>query len=395
MSNKRSLFVFYAFAFFMLINYNCAQGVIPLYVLDSGGTEFFAGLQNSLFFLIAVGLRFYFGPLADRKGNWVVLFIAGLSFLIAPLLFLLNQSLPYIIFVRMIQAIGLAAYFPSASALACALSPREKQGTFMGFYRMIVTSTLLIGPPLAFQVIEALSYTWYHILSMIVGLMAVVILYFVQEPQKVKNSGGEKAAPGNMLKLLKEKSLRPIYLCILFVALFFGVLLTYTVIFVTQHVPEVNPGIFFTLFGAGGIIANLITGPISDRIGRKPVVVPCLIIMGAGMVAFYFLPVNHAMMYVGSILTGFGQAGCMTALITWIVDKVPPAGRTTALALQDNVEDIGIALGAFLFAAMIPMTGMAWLYGMSGVLIILFAILKVIDPYTTFGKGKGYEKSGN
>jgi predicted MFS family arabinose efflux permease len=237
-----------------------------------------------------------------------------------------------------------------------------------------------MGPSLAFKVIEGYSYSRYHALGIVVGIIAMVILYFVQEPQGVRNlDAGRKALPSNnMLRLFKDRNLLPIYQSIFFISLFFGLIMTFTAIFIEQFVPDTNPGIFFTLFGVGCLVSNLIVGPISDHRGRAVVAFPCMLITGAGLATFYFLPVNHWIMYIGSIIIGFGHAGCMTVLITWIIDRAPLERRTTALALQDSTEDIGIALGALLSGIIIPIIGMPWLYGISGGLLILFAIWKVI-----------------
>lgn len=373
--DRRSLYFLYAASFFIFLNFNFSQSVTPLYILDIGGTEFYSGLQSALFFLTAVVLRFYFGPLADRKGNRIALLIGGLAFMTSPILFLLNESVPYVLLVRMYQAIGLAAFFSSASSSVSAQAPREKLGAYIGFYRLVSMSTLLMGPSLAFKVVREYGYSKYHALGILVGLMAIALLYFVQDPQKVENAGGrEVLTSNNMLGLLKDKKLLPIYQSILFVSIFFGLALTFTVIFVEQYAIDANPGIYFTLFGVGCLTSNLSTGTISDRKGRAAVVFPCMMIAGVGMVAFYFLPVYRWIMYVGSILTGFGFAGSMTVLITWVIDTAPLEKRTTALALQDSAEDIGIALGAFLSGIFISIIGMSWVYGISGGLLVLFAI---------------------
>lgn len=376
---RRNLYLFYTTAFFIFLNFNITQAITPIYILKLGGTEFFAGLQSTLFYLTAVVLRFYFGPLADKIGNKRTVFIGGLAFMTAPLLLLLNQSVGYILLVRMYQAIGLAAYFPSASALVAALAPRERLGAHIGFYRLVAISTLLLGPSLALKIIDGYSYFWYHLIGFSVGFIALVILHFVQEPAEVDNvAAGKKSLPSiNMIRLLKEKNLSPIYQKIFLVSICFGLVQTFTAIFVKQSVPGVNAGIFFTLFGIGSIASNLIIGCISDRKGRATVVFPCLIILGLGMAAFYFLPANRGVLYIGSILTGFGHAGCMTVLITWIIDEAPLARRTTALALQDNIEDIGIAFGSFLFGVLIPRIGMPRSHGLCGGLLILFAVWKV------------------
>lgn len=378
-TERRSLYFLFAGTFFIFLNFNIAQIITPIYILDVGGTEFYSGLQSTLFYITAVLLRFFFGPLADSKGNRITLFIGGLAFMTAPVLFLFNQSVTYIILVRMYQAIGLAAYFSSASAMVSVLAPKEKLGTYIGFYRLVTMTPLMMGPSIALKVIKDYSYDWYHFMGIIAGLLAMIFLHFVREPHTEQTKRADKHAltDYNMLDLLKRKRLIPIYQSIFIVAIIFGLIQTFTAIYIEHHASDINPGIFFVIFGIGSIISNLTTGVLSDRQGRAKVVYPCILIMALGVGVLYFLPGRLWIIYAGSLLAGFGYAGAISVLITWVIDVAPLARRTTALALQDSTIDIGIALGSFMYGILIPIIGISWPYGISGGLMTVFALWKL------------------
>lgn len=377
-SNKCSLLFLLAATFFVFLNFNISLMVTPVYILAIGGTEFFSGLQTTLFSLTAVVLRFYFGPLADAKGNKITLFIGSMAFMTAPLLFLFSQSLWYVLLVRMYQAIGLAAYLSSASAVVSALAPGGKVGAYIGYYRFVTVLTLLVGPSAALKVIDEYGYYWYHGLGIVIGLLAMVFLHFVHEPQKYEKTCNHLAKPGfKMLGLLREKKSFPIFESLFLLAVCYGLVLTFTAIYIRQAVPEINPGLFFTVFGIGSIISNLTAGTLSDSKGRAAVVFPWIIIMGLGLVLLYFLPFKPWIIYLGGFFTGFGFSGSIAVLITWVVDVVPVTRRATALALQENTVDIGIGLGSFFFGLFIPLIGIPWCYGASGLLLILFGVWKI------------------
>ncbi|HHV65005.1 MAG TPA: MFS transporter [Peptococcaceae bacterium] len=397
-SNQRSFYLLLAGTFFIFLNFNIAQVITPVYILAIGGSEFVSGLQSTLFYLTAVVLRFYFGPLADAKGNRITLFIGGLAFMTAPLLFLFSQSLWYVLLVRMYQAIGLAAYFSSASAVVSALAPRGKVGAYIGFYRLVTMSTLLVGPTLALKVLNSFGYTWYHLLGIAIGFLAMAFLHFVKEPPKTENHAAlvpdapVAAAPAasapaavdpvikpglGMLSLLKDKKLIPIFQSIFLVSICYGLVQTFSAIYVEQAAPHINSGLFFTVFGIGSIISSLISGTLSDRKGRAEVVFPWIMIMGTGLALLYFLPLQSWLLYFGSFLSGFGYAGSIAVLISWVVDVVPISRRTTALALEDSTIDIGIGLGSFFFGVLIPLLGLPWSYAASGLLLLVFAGWKI------------------
>lgn len=377
--DRKSLYFLYAATFFIFINFNISHAITPLYILDVGGTEFFSGLQSTLYFLTAVILRFYFGPLADRKGNKLTLYIGGIAFATAPLLFLFSQEIWYIVMVRMYQAIGLAAYFSSAISLASTLAPREQLGKYIGFYRLVTMGTLMIGPTFAMRVINLYDYETYHILGIIIGVFAVFFTYFIKEPQSSNKPSILRAAvpPSNMLILLKDRHLSPIYLNIFVISIGYGLVLTFVAIYVQRFAGNINPGIFFTLFGVGSVVANLTAASLSDKKGRASVAYPCILIMGLGIAVLYFVSASHYVIYLGSILIGFGFAGSIAVLISWIVDIIAPTRRTTALALHDSSIDIGIALGSLFFGIIIPVLGLPLSFGLSGVFIAIFALWRL------------------
>ena len=378
--DKRSLYFLYAATFFIFINFNISHTITPLYIMDVGGSEFFSGLQSTLYFLTAVVLRFYFGPLADSRGNKIAMYIGAVAFATAPILFLISENVWYVILIRMYQSIGLAAYFSSAVSLASALAPRQQLGRYIGFYRLVTMGTLIIGPTFAMEIITQYNYDVYHLMGIAVGLCALFFIFFIKEPEAIRSEANNEIGtvpPNNMLRLLKEKQLTPIYSSIFMISTGYGLVLTFMAIFIQKFAPTVNPGIFFTIFGVGSVVANLTAGAISDKKGRAMVAFPCILIMGIGNLILFFIPLSHLAIYAGSFLTGFGFAASLVVLISWIVDIIDPARRTTALALQDSSIDIGIALGSIIFGTLIPVLGIAQSFGLSGVIIVVFALWRM------------------
>jgi len=145
----RDLSLMFFAAFFVFVNFYTSVTVIPLYVIELGGDEFFAGLQGTVFFVSGVILRFYFGHLADRTGRKVPLLIGAFAFATTPLLLLLVSSCWMFIPIRIYQGIGLAAFLSSGSSFVADIVPRERLGSYMGAYRLVITLALLTGPAAA------------------------------------------------------------------------------------------------------------------------------------------------------------------------------------------------------------------------------------------------------
>lgn len=82
-----------------------------------------------------------------------------------------------------------------------------------------------------------------------------------------------------------------------------------------------------------------------DRIGRKKVIVPFMLVMAAAMV-FLAQVTSVWDLAVAGALFGFGLGAYFPVLNALVVDHTPPRDRGTALGFFTSFMDVGIASGA-------------------------------------------------
>ncbi|MGW3177322.1 MFS transporter [Streptomyces sp. NPDC001153] len=102
-------------------------------------------------------------------------------------------------------------------------------------------------------------------------------------------------------------------------------------------------GLYPILWGLGQIP----TGHLSDRIGRKPLIVTGMLVQAAGFVlALALLDTPLLAGVLSSVALGLGTAMVYPALIASVSDHAHPAWRTGALGTYRFWRDIGYAVGA-------------------------------------------------
>lgn len=84
-------------------------------------------------------------------------------------------------------------------------------------------------------------------------------------------------------------------------------------------------------------------GALSDRIGRKPVLVACTVLSGAGMLV-YGLATSLAIIVASRLLAGFGSANVAVAQ-AYIADRSTEAERTKAMGQIGAAISAGLILG--------------------------------------------------
>jgi MFS family permease len=89
------------------------------------------------------------------------------------------------------------------------------------------------------------------------------------------------------------------------------------------HFSSINLTAIYAVYAAGALIALLLTGRLSDHVGRRKVVIGALVIQIAAMGAF-IVANGVAFLYVARILQGVGTGIATGAISAWMLDLQPP-----------------------------------------------------------------------
>jgi MFS family permease len=115
-------------------------------------------------------------------------------------------------------------------------------------------------------------------------------------------------------------------------------------------------GVLAALYPATSGLGQLVTGPLSDRIGRKPLIVWGMLVQGAG-IALIAAIATTASYVTGSLLLGVGTAMVYPTLLAAIGDVAHPSWRGSSVGVYRLWRDLGYVGGALLAGAVIDAAG--------------------------------------
>jgi MFS family permease len=146
-------------------------------------------------------------------------------------------------------------------------------------------------------------------------------------------------------------------------------------------------GLFPLFFAAGGLglaqigllaglypgvwgAAQLATGALSDRVGRKPLIVGGMWLQAA---ALALLPVTRGFaLWAGAmVLLGLGTALVYPTFLAAVSDMAHPSWRASAVGVYRMWRDLGYAVGALLAGLLADLFGVPW--AIAGIAAITFA----------------------
>jgi MFS family permease len=115
-----------------------------------------------------------------------------------------------------------------------------------------------------------------------------------------------------------------------------------------------NPGLWFGLYALCLLMSRPIAGPLSDRISRRAVIVPGLILnlLGIGILALASSPLG---LMAAAVVGGFGTGAAQPALMTVAVDQTSPQRRGQSMAQYQCFYDLGIGLGSLTLGAFLDL----------------------------------------
>jgi MFS family permease len=104
-------------------------------------------------------------------------------------------------------------------------------------------------------------------------------------------------------------------------------------------------------------ILQLVTGPLSDRCGRKWLIVGGMVMQAGGIWLTVQVPIYAAWM-IGAVLQGIGTAMVYPTLLAAISDVAHPEWRATTMGVYRFWRDLGYAIGALTSGIIADMLGM-------------------------------------
>ena len=128
--------------------------------------------------------------------------------------------------------------------------------------------------------------------------------------------------------------------------------------------------------------AQLVTGGLSDRLGRKWMITFGMAVQAAG-IFLIIASAGFVVWSVSAVLLGLGTAMVYPTLLAAVGDVAHPAWRASAVGVYRLWRDGGYAIGALLAGSLADLFGTRWAIGAVGGLTLLSGLVVATVMYET------------
>ncbi|MCW4020355.1 MAG: MFS transporter [Candidatus Bathyarchaeota archaeon] len=377
------LFTFATFAF--SFGSTLLEPVLPIYGETFGVSMTGVALLFTIYSMTWAILQIFTGRLSDIFGRKPMIILGwilyGISSVLCPSALDFNQFLT----LRILQGFGTALWGPASVALAVDLF-RIKRGKGVCLYRSTQNLRGVVGPAIGGFLAGILYLAApFYFSGILAFLAALLVLSGVSEPKFNRESKTRwKSYPERVSNLWGD--LRPIlvgnrtflFLCIVGLT---GEACFASLALVPSYAKELGAskleiGFLFTAYSLAFITLQTPIGMLSDRMGRKPV-----LLLGAlgSAIAFYTFTLTDFIYHLIAIMVVLGMTlgSVYTISTTAASDLIPSAKRGTLLGTFDAIIDFGFIIGPLYSGLAADKFGMGTPYILN-VFILAVAALMVL-----------------
>ncbi|TEU10215.1 MFS transporter [Candidatus Bathyarchaeota archaeon] len=337
--------------------------LIPIYAKQIGATGVVIGFSVAAYWISRIVMEIPSGFVSQRFGYYRSMAVGlGLNVVGTALSAYAVNPIQFVL-ARALMGIGAPLFFAVATTFVLNLFDAERRGGAMGIFQGIEFAGTIVGSTFSGYVVSVFDFRLSFLFS--AGLILIALILVVVPPHIRSESVRMTASSSLSLSAMREVFWNRRLLIVSSAT--FAEFIMSTGILMTVFPLYASEGLGFSLTSigllmgsrsVGFVVAMFSMGAISDRVGRKPV-----LLFGVGATAVLIAVLNFVSSFVG-LVAAFFLLGITTGAI-WIVcpvlaaEAVEPHQRGAAIGTYRTFFDLGSILGPIVMSAVMEGYGIA------------------------------------
>ena len=332
------------------------------------------------------------GSLADSRGRRPIILLSLVAVAFSYVGYVLAPSTLYFMLIRGAAGFLSAGLFPAAMGVVSDLVPEDRRARWAGIVMGSYAVGMIFGPVIGGVLYDAFGYAAPFLLSAIVAFMALIAAFFMipetrtPEIRHRENLRNRRVHPQPVQQTSIWDALpRPLYIFITllvidFISSFSFAFVEPQMIFYFYDVlrwTTTQFGVLVGIYGITSVIGQMGLGQLSDKWGRKPLIIAGLI---PNMLFFGGLAVltDYYAMMIGAAFAGLGNALIAPAANAFYLDITAEEHRSRIIGVKGSFLSLGGVLGPLAVAAVAGLMAPQNVFWIASGLVLIALLLGVI-----------------
>jgi MFS transporter, DHA1 family, multidrug resistance protein len=364
------------------LGYQMARSpVLPTFAADLGALPELIGIVVAASTITGVFFKLPAGALSDVLGRKRMMVLGALFFALPPFLYPLVHDAASLIALRFVHGFATAIFSPVASAYVASLGETGR-GARLGWFSSANDIGATAGPLIGgFVLYFTASYSVTYLTVGALGVLTLIVVLLLPDVDRaaVRETKTFAARAAEFRQGVAEVFRTPPILVAAGIEavmyLGYGAFLGFLPIYAKEMgLNEAQVAIVLGAQLAVAMVAKPITGRLSDRLGRIPIIVIGLLLC-AGALPLIFRSESLIAFGLAASLLGLG-VGAVTPVTNALIADLASARRLgAAMGVFGTIWDIGEAAGPMLAGFLIGRLGYA---GTFDVLAVIIAAVTIV-----------------
>jgi len=363
-TTRQSPSILVALALCMALQMTGFVMILPLFArrFESFGAGVEAlGVSAMAYALTSTFAAPFIGMLADRFGRRPIILLSLSAYVLAFSGYLFAASAWLLIMLRGLAGVFTAGLVPAITSSVGDLASENRRAQWIGIVNGGASAGWIIGPLFGGLLYDRFGYAvpFATAIAMAVGALLLAVFLIPETYTPAAHPSHPHSAWTHGLQALPAQ---PTFFLLLLIT--FGVMFAWAFIepqfmfYVYDNLSWTSAqlGLVMSTYGVAFMFGEFALGQLSDRLGRKPVLVLGLALFSAQFVGLVIFR-DVAWIVVSFILAGLGNALYDPALSAHILDITPPEHKARIMGIKSTVGSLGNLLGPALVVLFTPFVG--------------------------------------
>ncbi|HEX4134050.1 MAG TPA: MFS transporter [Bryobacteraceae bacterium] len=329
--------------------------------LDLGGSDETVGFAIGIFSFVALGSRFFSGPMADTRGRKNTFCIGLLCCAVAGAVYLAPLGIAGVYLARLLQGCGEAFLYTGAATWAIEIAGVHRSAQALGYISSGIWGGMSAGPVLGHWLG---SFAHAAATQTLLALLAFILL--VRVPERYKPH------PHRRKPALLPRSLITPGLAVGFVNVHYPVITGFLILYLTAH-GNSGPSAF-TAYAVVILFSRFFLGSLPDRMHPRITYYVGIVFMTFGMLVLAAAP-SPAIAIGAAAVLGFGFSFPWSSVVATVLRQTSDQEHGSAIGILGAFYDLFVGGGSFAAGAISERFGYASAFCMAAAALGVAAIV--------------------